>query len=461
MKVLLVTSSARGHALADALARSPQKPEIISICTNRNPSIRALASEMYVQDIMDFEKIIEIAKRTTPDFAVIGPDDPIGAGLADVLEEMGLPCVAPKKSLARVESSKGFTRHLLKKYGIDASPKFHVFEKSDNSQRTLAVEQEMYTFIDQKLKGAYVVKYDALKGGKGVKVSGEHLKTIDEGVQYAIECVHECGRVVIEEKLIGVEFSLLSFVSGSTTVDLPAVQDHKRAFEGDTGPNTGGMGTYSDADHSLPFLNSADLARASAINRLTAAALMKECGEPYKGILYGGFIAVKDGVNVIEYNARFGDPEALNILPLLTSDFVSICQAIISGELSDDMVRFEKKATVCKYIVPKSYPERKDEKGMEIIFPEEIPANARIFYGDISEDEFGKLHLGGSRAAGVVGIGYTLAEAENVAQELCSKVQGPVRFRHDIGTEQLIRKRLELLRNLRSATYSCNANLKI
>lgn len=449
MRILLITSSARGHALADALARSPQKPEIISVCVNRNPGIRALATEMFVQDIMDFDKIVAIAKKTTPDFAVIGPDDPIGAGLADVLEGMGLPCIAPKKALAQVESSKGFTRNLMAKYGIDASPKFKVFEKSNNSQRALTVEQDMYTYIDQELKGNYVVKYDALKGGKGVKVSDEHLKSIDEGVQYAIECLNECGRVVIEEKLIGVEFSLLSFVSGLRVVNMPAVQDHKRAYEGDTGPNTGGMGTYTDANHGLPFLSSTDLASASEINQLVAEALMKECGEPYQGILYGGFIAVKDGVKVIEYNARFGDPEALNILPLLSSDFVTVCQGIITGDLHADMVQFEKKATVCKYIVPKSYPERKDEKGMEVIFPTDIPANARLYYGDISEDEHGALHLGGSRAAGIVGIGNTLAEAEKVAQELCSKVQGPVRFRSDIGTSDVIEKRIQTMKDLR------------
>lgn len=453
MRVLLITSSARGHALAEALYRSPQKPEIISVCVNKNPGIRPLASEMHVMNVMDFDGIIDIVKKTTPDMAVIGPDDPIGGGLADILEDMGLPTVAPKKALAQVESSKAFTRNLLDKYGIDASPKFEVFDTQKNSKRALEMEKDMYTYIDQELGGNYVVKYDALKGGKGVKVSGEHLQSLDEGMQYAMECLNECGRVVIEEKLVGVEFSLLSFVSGSVTVDMPAVQDHKRAFVGDTGPNTGGMGTYSDANHSLPFLSRSDLRRASDINRLTAEALMKECpehAEGYKGILYGGFIAVKDGVRLIEFNARFGDPEALNILPLLKSDFVTVCKAITTGELTPDIVHFQNKATVCKYIVPKSYPDRKDEKGMEVIFPKDIPENARIFYGDVTETDGGKLALGGSRTAGIVGIGDTLAEAEKVAQELCSKVEGPVRFRGDIGTEQVVQQRITAMQALRA-----------
>ena len=450
MRVLLITSSARGHAIAEALHRSPQQPEIISICANRNPGIKRLASEMHVMSVMDFDGILEIAERTKPVFAVIGPDDPIGAGLADALRAIGIPSMAPKKSLARLESSKGFTRMLLQKHGIDASPKFQVFSVDENSDEALSEEEKkMYTFMTQELGGHYVVKYDALKGGKGVKVSGEHLDSVDDGMHYAIECLRECGRVVIEEKLTGVEFSLMSFASGPVTIDMPAVQDHKRAFDGDSGPNTGGMGTYTDSDHSLPFLPAADLTRASQLNTLVAQAVMKECGEPYTGILYGGFMATKHGVKIIEYNARFGDPEALNVLPLLSSDFVSLCLAIISGDLTSDLVRFEKKATVCKYIVPKSYPDRKDEKGMEVIFPSEIPESARIFYGDISEDADGKLHLGGSRTAGIVGIGNTLAEAEKTAQELCSQVQGPVRFRSDVGTEELIQQRVKTMQELR------------
>lgn len=452
MKILLVTSSARGHAIADALARSRHKPEIINVCPSRNPGIRRLASEQFVADILDFPAVLDIAQKTDPDFAFIGPDDPIGAGLADTLAQIGIPSVAPTKKLAQVESSKGFTRNLLRKYGIDASPKFRVFERG-GGPATDAERTAILDYMEDSLHGGYVVKYDALKGGKGVKVSGEHLSTMTEGVAYALECLAECGRVVIEEKLIGVEFSLLSFVSGTKVVDMPAVQDHKRACDGDTGPNTGGMGTYSDADHSLPFLAPSDLARAKEINRLTAAALKEECPEHvegYKGILYGGFIAVKDGIRVIEYNARFGDPEALNILPLLRSDFVELCQAIIDGTLDASMAAFERKATVCKYIVPRSYPEAKTEKGQAVEFPRDMPAEARLYFGDIAEEEGGALRLGGSRTAGIVGIGDTIAEAESIAEGLCEQVKGPVRFRKDIGTAALIEKRIEAMRALRS-----------
>lgn len=453
MKILLITSSARGHAIGEALARSKHKPDLINICPNRNPGLRKICKEQHVMSLMDFPPILEIAKKAKPDFAFIGPDDPIGAGLADALLALGIPSVAPLKSLARLESSKGFTRDLMKKYGIDASPAFRVFSRETTAQGTTEQEkQSIRDYLSRELGGHYVVKYDALKGGKGVKVSGEHLGSVDDGVAYAIECLDECGRVVIEEKLIGVEFSLMSFTSGEVTVDMPAIQDHKRAFEGDTGPNTGGMGTYTDANFSLPFLEPSELRRASEINREIAAAVMKECPEHvegYKGILYGGFIATKNGVKVIEYNARFGDPESLNVLPLLESDFVDVCRAIIDGTLAQDSVRFAKKATVCKYIVPKSYPDAKNEKGMEVTFPP-MPPNARLYFGDISEDDQGILRMGGSRTAGIVGIGNSIEEAERIAEEACRKVNGPVRFRSDIGTAALLDKRIEMMNTIRS-----------
>ena len=280
-----------------------------------------------------------------------------------------------------------------------------------------------------------------------MKVSGEHLMTVDEGVEFAMECLSKSDQVVVEEKFVGCEFSLMSFVSGKNVVSMPAVQDHKRAHEGDTGPNTGGMGTYSSADHSLPFLTKDDIDKAHEINVETAEALQKECGEPFKGILYGGFIVTKNGVKLIEYNARFGDPECLNVLPLLDTDFVDICQAVIDGSLSEDMVKFSNKATVCLYITPECYPNSKDLKG-EVVEFSDIEDDAIIFYGDISEDDDGTLHLGGSRTAGIVGIGDTISEAQKIALDICEQVKGPVRFRKDIGTEGLISKRIELMEGL-------------
>lgn len=440
MNVFLMTSSARGHAIAEALSKSAHKPNIIAVAPKNNPGIQSLATVQEEIDILDFPAALEIAKKHNCDWAFIGPDDPIGLGIADVLEDAGIPTVAPKKALAQIEASKGFTRELLAEYDIDASPKFAVFTHEN------AAEIERY--ITDTLNGNYVVKYDALKGGKGVKVSGDHLDSINEGVAYANDCIAECGRVVLEEKLIGVEFSLISFVSGTQVVDTPIIQDHKRAFNGDTGPNTGGMGTYSAANLRLPFLSSADVQRAKEINRLTANALLQKCGEGFRGLLYGGFIATRDGVRLIEYNARFGDPEALNILPLLQTDFVDICQAMLYKELTEDMVSFAQKATVCKYITPAGYPDNKDQQGEIVSFPE-MPSNARLYYGDIAQVADGTFLLGGSRTAGIVGIADTITEAEQITQGLCEKVTGPVRFRSDIGADAVVQQRVETMKKLR------------
>jgi phosphoribosylamine--glycine ligase len=441
MNILVITNSARGEAIVDALHRSHHHPQIFALSTVRSPGLLRMCQEVIVGDILDFATVKAYAKKIAPDFAFIAPDDPIGEGLADALFSIGIRSIGPTKSLARIESDKGFARQLFEKYGIDASPKFRVFEKES--------DEEIRLFLESDLAGEYVVKYAGLKGGKGVKVGGEHLHSLDEAVEYARACITEGGSVVIEEKLIGVEFSLLSFVAGESVVDMPAVQDHKRAFNGDTGPNTGGMGTYSDVNHSLPFLREEDLQRASELNKKVADALQEECGERYCGILYGGFIATKDGVKIIEYNARFGDPEALNILPLLETDFVDLCLDMINGVLQKEDVSFAKKATVCLYITPKSYPDAKNERGQEVIIPTDIPENIQVFYGDVSLNEDQKILLGGSRSIGVVALANSLSEAQKSALSFCEKIQGPIRYRTDIGTEALIEERVEMMRGLR------------
>jgi phosphoribosylamine--glycine ligase len=254
---------------------------------------------------------------------------------------------------------------------------------------------------------------------------------------------------VIEEKLDGEEFSLQSFCDGSHIVDMVVVQDHKRAEEGDRGPNTGGMGSYSCQDHRLPFLSDDDVRAASAINAAVARALLLDTGEKYRGILYGGFMLTRHGVRLLEYNARLGDPEALNVLSLLKTDLVDICEAIIRGHLDRVPVAFEPLATVCKYVVPKGYPDCpvKGERIDLARVPEESD-RLKYYFAAIDERPDG-LYLTGSRAVGFVGIGATLGEAEEIAEKAASAVGGPVYHRSDIGTGQLIRLRVEHIRKIR------------
>ena len=439
-KVLLVGSGAREHVLAETILRSPQGAELYVFAKTKNPGIMHMSQGYRLGDLMNNEEIVAYALEIRPDFAIIGPEDPIGNGVADALFAIGVETVAPLQKVAQLEASKSFTRDLLAKYKIPGNPRYGVFSDVDEAER-FAKELERDGL-------GFVIKADGLTGGKGVKVQGDHFDTIADGMEFARECIAKSGRVVFEEKLVGQEFSLMSFADGVHTVDMPIAQDHKRAFAGDKGPNTGGMGTYSDCDHLLPFLSVKNADEARVITQMVQEALHKETGEFYRGIMYGGFIAVKDGVRLIEYNMRFGDPEVMNTLPLLETDFVEICMAMIDRSLDQILVSFESKATVCKYIVPNGYPDDA-VRGEVVGLPSEVPSGVRLYYGSVDERESGELELCGSRSIAVVGVGDTIAQAEQLAESVAARVSGPVFHREDIGTAELIGKRVEMMKKLR------------
>jgi phosphoribosylamine--glycine ligase len=434
-KVMLIGNGAREHVIAETLKRSSHEVELYAFGKALNPGIESLSEDYRVGDYMDQDEVLNYALHVDPDFVIIGPEDPIDSGLADKLLEQGYGSVAPLQAVAKLESSKSFTRELLANHDIPGNPQFKVFTSVEGIREFM-----------EELDGQFVVKYDGLKGGKGVKVVGDHLEGIEEGYLYAVECLEGCGQVVIEEKLIGQEFSLISFADGVSLAHMPAVQDHKRAYDGDTGPNTGGMGTYSDSNHMLPFLSEEDIATAHAMNEAVLEALRDETGTEFKGIMYGGFIATKKGVSLIEYNCRFGDPEAMNLLPILKTDFVDVCIAIIKGTLSEMEVEFENSATVCKYVVPDGYPDNPC-KGDKIEVGE-IPEGVNAYYGSVDKKEDG-LYLSGSRAIAFVGIGETLDVAEKLAAGAVNSVQGPVFYRTDIGTSEVIEKKIAYMKELR------------
>ncbi|MBI2638048.1 phosphoribosylamine--glycine ligase [Candidatus Peregrinibacteria bacterium] len=439
MKVLLIGNGAREHCIAEALTRSG-RVKLATYAKAKNPGIFALSEEYQLGSYTDFRSILNFAKKVKPDFAFIGPDDPIADGVADLLLELEIHSVAPLKTVARLESSKSFTRDLVQKYKIPGNPRFKVFFDPVGIKEFL-----------QELGGNYVVKADGLMGGKGVQISGEHLATLEDGEAYAKKCIEKFGRVVVEEKLIGQEFSLMSFVDGKHVVDMPPVQDHKRAFVGDKGANTGGMGSYSDANHLLPFLEKRDLEEAHLITEKVADALFRETGILFKGIMYGGFMVTANGVRLIEYNARFGDPEVMNVLPILKTDFVEVCEAILGGNLNRVKIEFENKATVCKYIVPEGYPENPRAGEKIEIEPSTLnpqPSTLRMYYASVDQRDDG-LYLSSSRAIAFVGIADTLDIAEKIAEQACGNVKGLVFHREDIGTAALIEKRVRMMREFR------------
>lgn len=430
MKILVAGGGGREHAICLALTKNANV-ELYSVMGKKNPGIAKIARETLIHAETDVPAVRAFAKEHNIQYAFIGPEAPLEAGLADALTKEGIGCVGPVKAAARIETDKGFCRELMNKHGIDGCPAYKLCK----------TPEEAAAFIRQ-YPGDLAVKPTGLTGGKGVKVMGEQVDR-EGAVEYAMTLKDQV--IILEERLLGEEFTLMAFTDGKTLVPMPLVQDHKRAFEGDVGPNTGGMGSYSLEDHTFPFVTETDYARALSIMQATVNALAKE-GSPYKGILYGQFMNTKTGPKVIEFNARFGDPEAMNVLTILSSDLFTIAEHIISGTLSAQDVSFEKKATVCKYLVPTGYPD-KPHAG-DVITPG--PAENTILYYANVELENGVLKTLTSRTMAYVGVGAGLAEAEKYAEAACRNVTGNVRYRSDIGTETLFAKRIAHMKELRS-----------
>ncbi|MEN6465632.1 MAG: phosphoribosylamine--glycine ligase [Syntrophaceae bacterium] len=437
--VLLIGNGAREHAMAQAIVRSARAPQLFSYMKANNPGIASLSKKSALGGYSDPGAIIRFAGECKIDFAVIGPEDPLNNGIVDALARAGIPSFGPTKSLARLETSKTFTRELVTKYNIPGNPSYRIFTSMDG--------------IDDFLReiGESVIKPDGLTGGKGVRVQGDHFQTREEALQYCSEVLAGHSRVIVEEKLDGEEFSLQCITDGKTVVATPPVQDHKRRFVDDKGPNTGGMGSYSCADHSLPFLKPSDIEAGLEITRRVAQAIYMETGEYYRGVMYGGFIVTGKGIRLLEYNARFGDPEAMNIFPIMKTDFVDICEAVIRGALDKVDAVFEKKATVCKYIVPKGYglpADHPDASSTSARIEIGNVGGARLYYSSVDQREDG-LYMSTSRAIGVVGIADTIEEAERIAECAIGAVKGPVAHRPDIGTKPLLEKRVRHMKKIR------------
>ena len=430
--VLVVGSGAREVAICRKISISSIKNTLFCVSPTKNPQIENLCSNYLVCSLDEIKKICRYAVNKKIDLVIVGPENPLAGGIVNDLESFGISCLGPKKEVAMIETSKAFARNIIE----DCAPEKNPIRQEFSS--LLGVKD----FIN-KLGDEYVIKYDGLMGGKGVKISGEHLDSVASGLEYADSIIRNGGSFLIEEKLVGEEFSLMSFVDGKTCCHMPLVQDHKRAFEGDLGPNTGGMGTYSFADHSLPFLKDSDVAEAQRTNELVVKQLFKKTGVPFVGILYGGFMLTKNGVKVIEYNARFGDPEAMNVLSIMTSDFLELCECIVNGELNKNSVEFEKLSTVCKYAVPKGYP----NKPLKDFVVDCDAKNVNIYLASVKLVE-DKIVACGSRTVAVIGKNKNIFDSESAAENLVSTIKGQLFHRKDIGTEKLILRRVARMKRI-------------
>ena len=439
MKVLVVGGGGREHCLVEALRRS--QADVFAAMANQNPGIRRVAKDVLLGEVTAVDRIVTWAKDRAVDLAVIGPEAPLEQGIVDALEAAGIPAVGPTRTAAQLETNKEFTRNLLRDRRIEAFPRFWAFGDVDSFQEFLG-----------HADFEFVIKPLGLTGGKGVQVWGDHFTTHEGALAYGKEILEKGiggqHRFLVEEKLVGEEFSFQALCDGRTLLPMPLAQDHKRAYEDDRGPNTGGMGSYSDADHRLPFLTIADYDAAFDVLRRTVEA-MAALGTPFRGILYGGFMATRDGPKLLEYNVRFADPECMNVLPILDDDFLELCVRLTESRLPSS-ARFAPQATVCKYVVPAGYG-TKPRAGEMLKVDEDLirGTGAQLYYASVDE-RGGHLYTTTSRSLAVVGAASNLEEAESASEEALAFVSGSFYARRDIGKPEVIQRKVDRMERLRS-----------
>ena len=418
MRVLVIGKGGREHAILWALKKSPRVKQLY--CAPGNAGIAALAECVPIQE-HEFEKISRFALETAIDLVVVGPEDPLSDGIVDYLEERNIPVFGPRQNAAVIESSKVFTKELLRKYNIPTAA-YETFERYEDALAYV-----------RKQGAPIVIKADGLAAGKGVVVA----QTLEEAEQALEEIMVKKvfgktgDRVVVEEYLQGQELSILSFVDGNVVRPMLPAQDHKPVFDGDKGPNTGGMGTYSPLPH---FPQSIIDEAVEKIIRPTAEAMVKE-GRPFRGVLFAGLMATKNGVKTIEFNARFGDPETQVVLPLLETDLADIFLAAIEGRLEEIEIRWSQDAAVCVVLAsggyPGSYP-----KGIPIYGLDEV-RDSVVFHAGTAEKD-GQIVTNGGRVLGVTARGATIEEARAKAYADIERIRFEgMQYRKDIALKAL------------------------
>lgn len=417
MKIMVVGSGGREHAIIKKLKQSDGVDKIYALPGNGGISADAICVNIRATDI---ESIVRFAEETGIDYAVVAPDDPLVLGCVDALEAAGVPCFGPCANAAVIEGSKVFSKNLMKKYNIPTA-----------AYETFASAEEALGYIDGARMPA-VIKADGLALGKGVIIAG----TRDEARAAVNEIMldKKFGKsgdsIVIEEYLTGLEVSVLAFTDGKTIVPMVSSMDHKRAFDGDLGPNTGGMGTVAPN----PYYTEKIADRCMNEIFMPTVKAMNAEGRTFKGCLYFGLMLTQDGPKVIEYNCRFGDPETQVVLPLLESDLLKIMTAVTNGTLADCEVRFSNKSAACVIMASKGYPV-KYEKGYEISIPSDLTESV---YVAGAEKRDGKMITNGGRVIGVTATADTLKEAVAAAYEKVGRISFKnAYYRKDIGAKAL------------------------
>ena len=417
MNILVIGGGGREHAIIRKLKENPSVETVYALPGNGGIAADAVCVPVGAKDI---DGITAFAKENAIDYAVVAPDDPLALGCVDALEAIGIPCFGPRKNAAVIEGSKVFAKDLMKKYGIPTA-EYRVFETAEGALEYLKTAPI-----------PTVIKADGLALGKGVTVA----MTREEAVTAVREAMEDKkfgasgDRIVIEEYLEGPEVSVLSFTDGTTVVPMVSSMDHKRAGDGDTGPNTGGMGTVAPN----PFYTDAVAAECMEKIFLPTIRAMKAEGREFRGCLYFGLMITKDGPKVIEYNCRFGDPETQVVLPLLESDLLTVMQAVTEGRLAECDVKFRDAHACCVVLASAGYPGSYG-KGYEITIPADVLPHVFVAGAALKD---GKLVTSGGRVLGVTAVAGSLAAAQQEAYALADRIEFENKYcRRDIGNRAL------------------------
>lgn len=422
MQVLVIGGGGREHALAWKASQSASVEKVY--CVPGNPGIAEIA-ECVKLDITDNEVLVRFAKEHNIDLTIVGPEVPLANGIVDAFRRQGLAIFGPTQAAAQIEGSKSFAKDLMKKYHIPTA-KFEVFTEAE-AAKAYIVEQ-----------GApIVIKADGLAAGKGVVVA----MTLDEALEAVdmMMCDNAFGsagaQVVIEEFLSGEEASVLTFCDGTTIVPMISSQDHKRAYDNDEGPNTGGMGTYAPA----PVVTADILARVQKEILEPTVAAMKAEGMPYTGCLYAGLMITENGPKVIEFNARFGDPETQVVLPLLNSDMVEIMLACVNGTLDKLDIKWKNEAAVCVVMAAGGYPQNYHKGDVISGLDTAAEQGAIVFHAGTAQDG-DNIVTNGGRVLGVTALGNDIRQAVDHAYQAVKSIRfDNVHYRNDIAYRAIAR----------------------
>ena len=420
MKIMVVGGGGREHAIIKKLKKSEKVTEIFALPGNGGIVADATCVNIGAKDI---DGIVNFAKENKIDYAVVAPDDPLVLGCVDALNKIGVPCFGPNADAAIIEGSKVFSKNLMKKYGIPTA-QYEIFDNAEDAVKYL-----------ETAPIPTVIKADGLALGKGVIIAETREDAIDAVRSIMEDKVFGASgnRIVVEEFLTGPEVSVLSFTDGKTVVPMISSMDHKRAGDGDTGLNTGGMGTIAPNPYYTKEI--ADICMETIF--LPTVRAMTAENRTFKGCLYFGLMLTEKGPKVIEYNCRFGDPETQVVLPLLESDLFEIMEATTNGTLTEEMVKFSDKSACCVVMASNGYPQ-KYETGFELTIPTEIDGEVYVAGAKIED---GKLLTAGGRVLGAVAVDDTLKGAVDKAYNLVPEIKFEnAYFRHDIGQRALAAK---------------------